>query len=128
MPFDLQILVGTCFATVFEGIAGIILNVFLGLDIWDYSNLWGTFFFGQCNVFFCVAWAVLLIVYIVLQDCLVYYVLRTDDERPHYHIWNGKILFWLPKKKQCKNSVILMKLNILSTVGVIAGSRIFRIG
>ncbi len=99
MPFDLQILVGTCFATVFEGIAGIILNVFLGLDIWDYSNLWGTFFFGQCNVFFCVAWAVLLIVYIVLQDCLVYYVLRTDNQRPHYHIWNGKILFWLPKRK-----------------------------
>ena len=97
MPFDLQILVGTCFATVFEGIAGIILNVFLGLGIWDYSNLWGTFFFEQCNIFFCAAWAVLSAACIVLQDCLVYYVLKTDDERPHYHIW--KILFWLPKRK-----------------------------
>lgn len=99
MPFDLQIIIGTCFATVFEGIAGVILNIFLGLGIWDYSNLWGTFFFGQCNVFFCAAWAGLSAVCIVLQDCLVYYVLKTDDERPHYHVWNGKILFWLPKRK-----------------------------
>lgn len=99
MPFDLQIIIGTCFATVFEGIAGVILNIFLGLGIWDYSNLWGTFFFGQCNIFFCVAWAVLSAVCIVLQDCLVYYVLKIDDERPHYHVWNGKILFWLPERK-----------------------------
>ena len=93
MPFDLQIIIGTCFATAFEGIAGVILNIFLGLGIWDYSNLWGTFFFGQCNIFFCVAWAVLSAVCIVLQDCLVYYVLRTDDERPHYHLeWKNIIL------------------------------------
>ena len=98
--YIVQILISTILCTIGEGISGIILNVWLQLNVWDYSKMaFGTFFFGQCNIFFCVAWAVLSAVCIVLQDCLVYYVLRADDERPHYHIWNGKILFWLPERK-----------------------------
>lgn len=96
MPLQLQAFISMIFATVAEGITGILLNVVLKLEIWDYSNLPGTFFCGQCNVFFCAAWLILSVVCIVLQDCLIYYVLKINDERPHYHFYNK--VFWLPER------------------------------
>ena len=54
LDYRLQVLISTIFCTVGEGITGLIVNVWLGLNVWNYSNLWGTFFFGQCNIFFCV--------------------------------------------------------------------------
>lgn len=41
MPLPLQMLIATCGITVIELEAGLILNVGLGLHIWDYSNMPG---------------------------------------------------------------------------------------
>ena len=39
MPFPLQMLIGCLIITGTELIAGIVLNMWLGLNIWDYSNM-----------------------------------------------------------------------------------------
>lgn len=61
MPLPLQMLIATCGITVIELEAGLILNVGLGLHIWDYSNMPGNFL-GQ--IF--------------------------GEEKPHYHLWRWK--------------------------------------
>lgn len=65
-----QALIGSVIATILEGITGLIVNVWLHLGIWDYSNLWGSFFFNQCNIFFVMIWFLLCILCIFLDDCL----------------------------------------------------------
>lgn len=65
-----QVLIGTVVITVLEGITGVIVNNILHMNVWDYSNLPFTFFFGQCNLFFCFAWALLALVSIRLEDKL----------------------------------------------------------
>lgn len=63
-----QVIVGTVVITFLEGITGVVLNNILHLGVWDYSHLPFTFFFGQCNLFFCFAWALLAFVAIHLED------------------------------------------------------------
>lgn len=63
-----QVVIGTVVITVLEGLAGVLLNNILHMGVWDYSNLPFTFFFGQCNLFFCFAWALLAFVAIHLED------------------------------------------------------------
>ena len=59
--YIVQILISTILCTIGEGISGIILNVWLQLNVWDYSKMtFGTFFFGQCNVLFCFAWMLII--------------------------------------------------------------------
>lgn len=41
LPLALQGVIGGLTITVAELLAGLILNVWLGLGIWDYSGLWG---------------------------------------------------------------------------------------
>lgn len=99
--YDLDLLyqmgISTVFATLAEGVAGIIINTIFKADVWDYSDLPGTFFWGQCNLLFCLAWFGLSLVCIVLQDCLVYYILKTADTRPYYKLF-GK-MYVLPLRK-----------------------------
>ncbi len=63
-----QVAIGTVIITVLEGLTGVVLNNILHMDVWDYSHLPFTFFFGQCNLFFCFAWALLSFVAIHLED------------------------------------------------------------
>ncbi len=63
-----QVIVGTVIITFLEGITGVVLNNIMHLGVWDYSHLPFTFFFGQCNLFFCFAWALLSFVAIHLED------------------------------------------------------------
>lgn len=63
-----QVVIGTVIITVLEGLTGVLLNNILHMGVWDYSNLPFTFFFGQCNLFFCFAWALLAFVAIHLED------------------------------------------------------------
>ena len=65
-----QCVCGMCLITLFEGVSGLILNVWLKLGIWDYSNMPGQFFWGQCCLPFCVVWFVLSAVAIFLDDWL----------------------------------------------------------
>lgn len=66
----LETLIGTIIATIGEGVTGIIVNNILHLNVWDYSNLPFTFFYGQCNLIFCLIWFILTYILIKLDDYL----------------------------------------------------------
>ena len=72
LPLLPQCIAGMCLITLFEGISGLILNVWLKLSIWDYSNLPGQFFWGQCCVPYCILWFFLAGVAVILDDWLRY--------------------------------------------------------
>lgn len=87
MPFPLQMLIGCLIITGTELIAGIVLNMWLGLNIWDYSNmplnLW-----GQICLPFSFLWFFLSAVAIILDDELRYNMF--GEEKPHYYFWRKK--------------------------------------
>lgn len=62
-----QVILGTTIATALEFVAGIILNVWLDLGIWDYSNLPGNVL-GQICPQFTLAWAVLVLISIRIEN------------------------------------------------------------
>lgn len=84
MPIQYQCGIGMIIATLLEGISGIILNKWLGLQIWDYSNMPLNFFYQQCCLPFCCAWYALSCLCILLDDCIRY--IFFDEEEPHYTI------------------------------------------
>ena len=67
MNIILQMLLGTIIITVLEFITGYIVNIKLGLNVWDYSNLKFNIM-GQISLIFSFAWFV-----------LSYFVVRLDD-------------------------------------------------
>lgn len=77
----LQATVATLIATVAEFICGVIVNVFLGWNVWDYSNLPGNFM-GQICPQFTVLWFFISIIAIVLDDCIRWKFFY--EEKPHY--------------------------------------------
>lgn len=98
MLIQAQLSIGAIVATVCEGITGLILVAIYGFNpVWDYSDLWGTFFWGQCNLLFCAIWAILVFVAILIADSIDYYLF--DGERPYYKVCKNKVWFMLPEKK-----------------------------
>ena len=94
----LQTTIGTVICSVLEGLFGLVLNVWLNLNIWDYSNLsTPSFFYGQVNLLFCLAWFALSCVGIILCDAINYYVFDLYV-RPYYKLF-GKVVFRLPEIK-----------------------------
>lgn len=83
MPLVLQCVIGAVIVTVAEFLAGLILNVWLGLGIWDYSDVPGNIL-GQICPQFIFAWLGLSLVAIILDDWLRYWLF--DEARPHYTI------------------------------------------
>ena len=97
MLLQVQLFIGTIVATFCEGITGLILVWKYGNNpVWDYSDLWGTFFFGQCNILFCVIWIGLVFLAILIADSIDYYLF--DGERPYYKVRKDKVWFMLPEK------------------------------
>ena len=78
----LQALVCTVLITDVEFVAGLILNVWLGLGIWDYSNL-PLNFMGQICLWYSALWYVLSLVFIPVFDYLRYWVV--GGEKPRYY-------------------------------------------
>ena len=70
MPLLLQCFLGMCLITLFEGCAGVILNIWLKLDIWNYSDMPFQFFWGQCCFPYCALWFILAGVAVYLDDWL----------------------------------------------------------
>lgn len=64
-----QMLLGTILVTLFEFILGYILNIKLGLGIWDYSNIPFNIM-GQICLPFSFLWFVLSYFVIILDDIL----------------------------------------------------------
>lgn len=55
----IQCLIGTIITVCIEFISGIILNVWLGFNIWDYSNTWGNLY-GQICLPYALLWFLLM--------------------------------------------------------------------
>lgn len=87
LPWELgfvwQMLIGAGIVTILELIVGIVVNVWLGLEVWDYSNLPFNFM-GQICLPFSFAWTLLSGVAIIVDDYLRYWLF--GEEKPHYKI------------------------------------------
>ena len=81
MPLMIQSAICTVAITATELVAGLILNVWLGLGVWDYShlplNLW-----GQICAQYTLLWYILCLIFIPIFDWLRYAV--EGGEKPHY--------------------------------------------
>ena len=78
-----QMLIGSSIVTTLEFIVGIIVNIWLRLGVWDYSNLPFNFM-GQICLPFSIAWTLLSGIAIVMDDYLRYWLF--GEEKPHYKI------------------------------------------
>ena len=81
VPLWLQALASAVLATVVELAAGLILNVWLGLGVWDYSRLPGNFLGQICPQFFVVWWG-LCFLFIPVFDWMRWSV--EGGQRPRY--------------------------------------------
>lgn len=81
MPMIKQVGIGTCVVLAVEFLAGYILNIKLGLNIWDYSSLPFNIY-GQVCLPFALIWVVLVFVGIVVDDNARW--LLFDEDFPHY--------------------------------------------
>lgn len=81
MPFILQMLIGSIIITALELITGLIVNVALDWDVWDYSKMPFNFM-GQICLTFSVIWFFIAPLGIVLGDFLRWDWF--DEEKPRY--------------------------------------------
>lgn len=86
MPLMAQSAVCGAAITVVEFVAGLIINVWLGMGVWDYSAMPGNIM-GQVCPQFLVMWVVLAAVGIVMLDWMRYGV--EGGVKPHYFIMKG---------------------------------------
>ena len=83
MPLLLQMFIGGMIITVLEFITGCIVNLWLGWNVWDYSelpfNLW-----GQISLFSSIVWVGLSLAGIVLDDYIRWKFF--GEEKPKYKL------------------------------------------
>lgn len=84
MSLALQSVLGAVVVTAAEFLAGFVLNVWWGLDIWDYSGLFGNVL-GQICPEYSALWVLLSAVAIVLDDWFRYWI--WGEECPHYTLF-----------------------------------------
>ena len=84
MPLWKQCIIGAVIITKVEFIAGFIINIGLGWQVWDYSGLPFNIM-GQVCLPFAVLWVVVAAVGIVLDDYLRYWIFR--QEKPLYKLF-----------------------------------------
>lgn len=80
-PLWAQAISCAALVTVVEFFAGLLLNVKLGLHIWDYSHLPGNIMGQVCPQFF-IVWFLLCLLFIPIFDWMWYAV--AGGEKPHY--------------------------------------------
>ena len=84
MPLALQGVIGAAVVTVLEFFSGVILNLWLGLGIWDYSgqplNL-----LGQICALYSILWIPIAAAAVILDDWLRYFMF--GEERPTYKLF-----------------------------------------
>lgn len=83
MPLARQMLIGACIVTVVEFISGCIINLWIGWNVWDYSDMPFNIL-GQVCLPYMVLWFLLSGAAIILDDYLRYWWF--DEEYPHYKI------------------------------------------
>lgn len=83
-PLILQGVIGSVIVTGAELATGMILNVWLGLGVWDYSGM-PLNYKGQICLPFSILWIFVSIAAVVLDDWLRYWLF--GEERPHYTLF-----------------------------------------
>lgn len=68
-PVPLQMIIGGLFITIAEFLCGLVVNVWLGMHVWDYSRLPFNIM-GQVCPLFLIAWTVLSLPAIFFEDFL----------------------------------------------------------
>ena len=79
-----QGIIGALIITSLEFIFGLVLNLYLNLGIWNYSNMPFNIL-GQICLPFSIAWFFLSLVAIFIDDWLRYVLFK--EEKPHYHLF-----------------------------------------
>ena len=69
MNIFLQMFIGAVIVTIIEFFSGYIINIILGLNVWDYSNLMFNYK-GQISLLFTIIWFFLSVPVIYLDDKL----------------------------------------------------------
>lgn len=83
-PLVLQGLIGSFIVTLLEFITGYIVNIRLGMRIWDYSRM-PLNIMGQVCLNFTIIWFFISIFALIADDYLRYWLF--DEERPHYKLF-----------------------------------------
>jgi len=81
MPIWQQCIIGALIITAVEFVAGCIINIWLGWQVWDYSGLPFNIL-GQICLPFTVLWSLLAAAGIILDDYLRF--LLFGEEKPNY--------------------------------------------
>lgn len=81
LKFRYQVLISTAIATILELFTGLIVNVCLGWNVWDYSNVPFNFL-GQICLPYTFLWIALSAVAVILDDVLRWKFF--GEEKPHY--------------------------------------------
>ena len=93
MPLVLQGVIGSaCIVTPLEFVTGCIVNLWLGWNVWDYSNIPFNVM-GQICLLFSALWVVVSAAAVVLDDWLRYWLFQ--EPRPHYTLWH-----WSPSSRR----------------------------
>ncbi len=81
LSFLTQMILSSIIITVLEFLTGYIVNIRLGLGVWDYSNLPYNLY-GQICLSFTIIWLLISAVCIVVDDVIRWKIF--DEEKPHY--------------------------------------------
>ena len=83
-PLALQMFIGSIIITILEFITGCIVNLWLGWNVWDYSNL-PLNLLGQICLPFSILWYFVSAIGIVIDDYIRY--IYFDEEYPRYKLF-----------------------------------------
>ena len=83
-PLILQMFIGSIIITILEFITGCIVNLWLGWNVWDYSNL-PLNLLGQICLPFSILWYFISAIGIVIDDYIRY--IYCDEEYPRYKLF-----------------------------------------
>lgn len=84
LPLWKQSILGAVIVTMIEFISGCIINLWLGWDVWDYSNLPFNLL-GQICLYFSLLWVVLVTIWIIVDDYIRYWIF--GEEKPRYKLF-----------------------------------------
>lgn len=84
IPLWLQGIISAVMVTAVEYVSGLILNVWLKLNIWDYSNMPFNLQ-GQICLYYGVLWIFISLGAVIFDDWLRYWLF--DEEKPKYKLF-----------------------------------------
>ncbi len=91
LPWDMSLMAQSAVCgvaiTAVEFVAGLIINIWFGMGVWDYSTMPGNIMGQVCPQFLSV-WVIASAVGIVMLDWIRYAI--EGGERPHYTLWRYK--------------------------------------